>query len=87
MPFTVALHCDVALMLTVAGLQATCTEVMVEEGGGGGGACTVTEALPDFVASCMLIAVTVTVPAEAGAVRRPLALMVPALGDHVTAEL
>jgi hypothetical protein len=33
-PFTVALHCEVALVLTVDGLQATWTEVMVEEAGG-----------------------------------------------------
>jgi hypothetical protein len=30
---TVALHREVALVLTVDGVQATCTEVMVEEGG------------------------------------------------------
>jgi hypothetical protein len=40
-----------------------------------------------LVGSCMLVAVTVTVPAVAGAVRMPLALTVPALADHVTAEL
>src|SRR5438270_12908446 len=33
-PFTVALHCEVALMPTVDGLQTTWTEVMVEEAGG-----------------------------------------------------
>jgi len=33
------------------------------------------------------VAVTVTPPAIAGAVKSPLALMVPALADHVTAEL
>jgi hypothetical protein len=30
-PLTVALHCEVALVLTVDGLQTTWTEVMVEE--------------------------------------------------------
>jgi hypothetical protein len=37
--------------------------------------------------SCVLVAVTVTLPAAAGAVKRPLVLMVPPLADHVTAEL
>jgi hypothetical protein len=44
-------------------------------------------AVPDFVGSCVLVAVTVTVPAEAGAVKSPLALIVPPLADHVTTEL
>jgi serine protease inhibitor ecotin len=45
-------------------------------------------AVPAFVASCVLVAVTVTVAAEAGAVKSPLELMVPPpLADHVTAEL
>jgi len=44
-------------------------------------------AVPDFVASCVLVAVTVTLPAEAGAVKTPLAFSVPLLADHVTAEL
>ena len=81
-PVTVAAHCDVALVLTVVGLQATWTEVIVEAG-----ACTVRDAVPDFVASCVLVAVTVTLPAEAGAVKNPLVLTVPALADQVTAEL
>jgi hypothetical protein len=49
--------------------------------------CTVTAAVPDFVVSWVLVAVTVTVPAVAGAVKSPLALMVPPLADHVTEEL
>jgi hypothetical protein len=53
----------------------------------GGVDCTVTAAVPDFVVSWVLVAVTVTVPAVAGAVKSPLALMVPPLADHVTAEL
>jgi len=81
----VASHCEVALVLTVDGLQVTWTEVMVEDGGGDD--CTVTDAVPDFVGSCMLVAVTVTAPAEAGAVKTPLAFTVPLLVDHVTAEL
>jgi hypothetical protein len=37
--------------------------------------------------SCVLVAVTVTLPAVAGAVKSPVALIVPALAVHVTAEL
>ncbi len=35
----------------------------------------------------MLVAVTVTVPAEAGAVNSPLVLITPPLADQVTAVL
>jgi hypothetical protein len=35
----------------------------------------------------MLVAVTVTVPAEADAVKTPLAFTAPLLADQVTAEL
>jgi hypothetical protein len=71
-----------APVFIVPGLQATETDVIVD-----GEACTVTAAIPDLVVSCMLVAVTVTLPAEAGAVKTPLELMVPALADQVTAEL
>jgi hypothetical protein len=37
--------------------------------------------------SSVLVAVTVTVPADAGAVKSPLGLILPPLADHVTAEL
>jgi hypothetical protein len=46
-----------------------------------------TEAVPDFVGSCVLVAVTVAVPAAADAVKTPLALIDPPVADHVTAEL
>jgi hypothetical protein len=49
--------------------------------------CTVTVAVPDFDASCLLVAVIVAAPAAAGAVKRPVELMLPRLADHVTAEL
>jgi hypothetical protein len=75
-------HCDVALTFTVAGLQVTKTEVIVGEV-----SCTVIIAVPSLVVSWTLVAVTVTVPAEAGAVKSPLGLIVPPLADHVTAEL
>ena len=44
-------------------------------------------AVPNLVASCVLVAVTVTLPAEAGAVKTPLVFTAPLLADHVTAEL
>ena len=66
----------------VEGLQDAATEVIVVEAD-----CTVTGAIPDFVVSCVLVAVTVTVPAVAGAVKSPLVPMVPPLADHFTAEL
>jgi hypothetical protein len=75
-------HCDVALMFTIAGLQVTATVVIV-----GGDNCTVMAAVPAFVVSCVLVAVTVTVPAEPGAVKSPLALMLPPFADQVTTEL
>lgn len=49
--------------------------------------CTVTVAEPDCFVSCSLVAVIEIVPAAAGAVKSPLALMLPPLADHVTAEL
>ena len=70
------------MRLTVDGLQATWTEVMAEESG-----WTVTDAVPDLVGSWVLVAVTVTGPTEAGAVKTPLELTVPLLADHMTAAL
>ncbi len=49
------------------------------------GACTVTVAVPVFVVSTCARAVIVTVPGCDGAVKRPVALMLPALLVHVTA--
>ncbi|HVC90224.1 MAG TPA: hypothetical protein VND66_06335 [Acidobacteriaceae bacterium] len=66
------------------GLQLTPTE---EIEGGVDSVVTVTVADPDLVASSVLVAVTVTLPAEAGAVKSPLAAMLPELTDQVTAEL
>jgi hypothetical protein len=76
------LHCEVPPTLTVEGEHATETEVIV-----GAAACTVTVAVPDLLVSSLLVAVTVTAPADAGAASAPLDVMVPALADHVTAEL
>jgi hypothetical protein len=44
-------------------------------------------ASPDLLPSSILVAITVTVPAEVGAVKRPLEVIVPTLADHATAEL
>jgi hypothetical protein len=68
----------------VEGAQATATDVIV---GGEILDFTAIEAVPDLVVSCVLLAVTVTVDADVGAVRRPLELMVPPLVDHFTVEL
>ena len=48
---------------------------------------TVIVAVPDLLVSWVLVAVTVTDPAEPGAVNNPLPLIVPPLAVHVTAEL
>jgi hypothetical protein len=68
----------------VEGAQATATDVIV---GGEILDFTAIEAVPDFVASCVLVAVTVMLPADDGAVRSPLELMLPPLVNHVTVEL
>jgi hypothetical protein len=52
-----------------------------------GGGVTVTVVLPAFVVSCVEVAVTVTLPAVLGAVKRPEELTVPALAPQVTVEL
>jgi len=75
-------HCDVPPAFTVAGLQVNTTEVIVV-----GADCTVMAAEPEIVVVWALVAVTVTPPAEVGAVKSPLELMEPPLADHVTAEL
>jgi len=76
-------HCEVALG-AIVGAQATDTDVIV---GGVVVGCTATEAAPDFVVSSVLVAVTVMFPAEGGAVKSPLELMVPPLADHITVEV
>lgn len=83
-PCTVALHCEVALGTTVEGLQLTDTE---EIDGGPLPVSTITVAVPDLLISSVLVAVTVTVAAEFGAVSIPLALTDPPLAVHVTVEL
>jgi hypothetical protein len=48
---------------------------------------TVTVVLPVLLVSWTEVAVTVTVPTAAGAVKNPEELIVPAVADHVTDEL
>jgi hypothetical protein len=50
-------------------------------------AATVIVAVPDFVVSSVLVAVTMKDPFEPGAVNSPLESMVPPLAFHVTVEL
>lgn len=76
LPCTAAVNCCVASvrMFTVAGEIETPVTV---------GALTVTVADADFDLSARLVAVTVTFPEVAGAVRRPPAEIVPAEVDQV----
>lgn len=82
------MQCEVAPDASVVGLQATATEVMVDEDDVGEDEdFTARDWVPDMAVFWALVAVMVTFPAEAGAVKRPLVVMVPALADHFTAEL
>jgi len=53
-------------------------------GGGAAAAVTVTLADPDLLVSAALVAVTVSVPAFAGAVYKPAPVMAPNVAFHVT---
>ena len=83
-PCTVAVHWEVAFVAIVEGLHVTATEEIV---GGLDGMATITVAVPDLLESSLLVAVTVTVAAEFGAVSIPFASIVPPLAVHVTIEL
>lgn len=78
-------HCEVAPGASVAGVQETATDEMAEDGFD----CiaTDTDAAEDMAGFWTLVAVTVMFPPAAGAVKRPFAVIVPALADHFTAEL
>ncbi|HEX4311460.1 MAG TPA: hypothetical protein VHZ25_15610 [Acidobacteriaceae bacterium] len=83
-PCTVALHCEVAPAVTVEGEQVTDTEEII----GSAAACTVIVAVPDFEVSSVLVALTVTLAAAAGAVKSPAELIdPPPETDQVTAVL
>jgi hypothetical protein len=79
LPVTVAVNCCVALVCRLAEVGLIVTDTT------GGTAVTVTVAEAFLVVSATLVAVTVNVPAEPGAVYNPLALMVPPVAAHVTA--
>ena len=82
MPCTLALHCAVPPAVTVVGLHVTATLVIVDAG-----AFTARFADAVLLASCTLVAVTVRLPADAGAVTSPLTVTEPPLTLQVTAEL
>lgn len=78
------MHCAAPPVLTIAGLQLTETDVIDE---GVPVEATETTVEPLKSGCCVLVAVTVTVPDEAGAVNTPLEEMDPALADQVTVGL
>jgi hypothetical protein len=81
---TVAEHWMLCPVCTLGALHETATDVMV------GAGATVTVAVPDFVESCVEIALTVSDPdvgTVAGAVYIPELEIVPEFADQVTAEL
>jgi hypothetical protein len=76
-PCTVAVNCCVAPVKTEGAAGIMETELTT-------GAATVMVAVADLVVSATLVAVIVAVPAVVAAVKRPLALMVPAEVFQVT---
>lgn len=87
LPDTVALNCSVAPVVAVAEVGEIVTDDTDGCDGGGfvGAVVTVTLAAPDLLVSATLVAVTVSVPAFAGAVYMPPAVIVPSAAFHVTA--
>lgn len=79
-PATLAEQADVCVIWIDAGVQITETDAMDED------AFIAIVAVPDFVVSCVDVAVTIAVPDPLG-VNRPDAVMVPPVAVHVTAEL
>ena len=77
LPVTLAVNCCVAPVISEAVVGEMETETAV----------TVTVAEADLVVSATLVAVTVTLPAVAGAVKSPPVVMLPALAVQVTAGL
>jgi len=72
----------------VAGVQLTLTELMLDEVEDDDEEdCTVSDSKPLTDVFWTLVAVMVTVPAEAGAVKSPFELIDPELADHLTAGL
>lgn len=81
-PWTLAEHLLAWLTNITFGAHETSTEVIVEAD-----EFTATVAVPDFAGSCVDVAVMTALPATAGAVNDPDALIVPLVADQVTAEL
>ena len=79
LPVTVPVNCRVALVCRLAEVGLIVIDTT------GGAAVTVTVAEAFFVVSAALVAVTVNVPADAGAVYKPPAVMVPPVAVHATA--
>ena len=71
-PLTLAEHALLCCVVMVVGRHKTLTEVMVPD------SPTFTVVLPDFVVSCVDVAVMVATPAEAG-VKTPVLLILPML--------
>ena len=74
-------------MVAEADVGEIVTPVTEADGGVEGAAVTVTLAEPDLVVSAALVAVTVSVPAFAGALYKPTPVIVPSVAFHVTALL
>jgi len=83
-PCTLAVNCSVLPPVAEVEAGDTVTEVTVGFGVGAGAAVTVTTAEADFVVSATLVALTVAVPALAGAVNSPDGVMLPNEAFQVT---
>ena len=92
MPLKVTLDDErnpVPLIVSGCGVAPTVNEVgesAVTVGTGLLGAATAIEAVPDFVMSCVDVAVIVAVPAKEG-VNTPAEVIAPSVADQVTPEL
>ena len=87
-PLTLAVNGSVPPVTDAAVAGDTVTPVTVGLGDGlfVGAAVTATVAVPTFVGSATLVAVTIDVPAAVGAVYTPAAEMLPVEACHVTAR-
>jgi hypothetical protein len=75
------LNCTFSPIVTLLEAGETVTELIVPVAVA---VATVTVELPDLVESATLVAVTVSVPALAGAVYLPVGVMIPSEAFHVT---
>jgi hypothetical protein len=81
-PCTVAAKVSFPLVVVDAEAGEIVTELTI--GAGGAAAVTITLTAADFVASALLVAVIVAVPALAGAIYAPAEVMLPLDAAHVT---